>query len=852
MINDVYMHENEPVSASRMTPDPSSSPDEFIEIQHHPHSNLHERTIVPLDAEEFPKTKMDAPSLIQDIPDPEWPWAPFRTRADFEFAEIVVTGCLKKDITDKILDGIHGGWAKNTSLTFRTHQDVQDSLASARKFILQFTEAEVSHTFRGKLHTFKFLYRDPWEWIKNLVQDPTLSKDMSWFPVKKFLHVGEDITRIYDEINSGDAWWEYQDSIPQPQSDKRPHCYFPLHIWLDKSNVSTGKKMHPIILRACGLPSQIRNASGNGGGILIGYMPIVGESLDHPQNQSEDLAHFKREVYHRILEMILQSLKKLSIYGQAVMCGDRIVRVLFPGFLIASLDMEEAYCFCATKGNRANYPCPRCLVPAKELHSITTAYQERTEAAMVKVFTSAKSLTPSAADTLLKNNGLHLIQNCFWKMCRSSPYQAYSYDILHSFDSGEWGKHQWSLILEDLSSEEEKSLSQSMAEVPPWPRLKHFDNVVKADFTDGNSFRDILKCIVPCLLSIFEAKSPIFQAIRWCAIFRAILGLKVISERHVLYLEQTVLPEYQKVCTDITEAYGKIYDYPKHHMMRHAVDDLRRKGCIDGYSTRPGEGFQQEVKQAYRQTNYKNVEAQMVRIDENQEAVAQIRMFVDQFDTARESLNDEDLADEVIAREGHLIENNYSLGSRSATMKLSMVETHHRKDSNFSHFASKLLEFMDEIPQEQRPSIDHNTIIQPYKCLYITFRSMEDWRSSKDILRCNTNFHGRERFDFVAINTDPVSFAQLLFVFTCKDSEDRQCDVALVKMLMPSVLKSIQWEGMQAFEEQDVQFISLEYIIRGCHFIPFFSSKKKIYFLNDVIDSDTFVRFFLDPRGLSQ
>ena len=55
----------------------------------------------------------------------------------------------------------------------------------------------------------------------------------------------------------------------------------------------------------------------------------------------------------------------------------------------------------------------------------------------------------------------------------------------------------------------------------------------------------------------------------------------------------------------------KSYDYPKHHMMYHALDDLQRKGCIDNYSTRPGEGFQQEVKQAYRRTNFKNTAAQV-------------------------------------------------------------------------------------------------------------------------------------------------------------------------------------------------------------------------------------------------
>lgn len=47
-------------------------------------------------------------------------------------------------------------------------------------------------------------------------------------------------------------------------------------------------------------------------------------------------------------------------------------------------------------------------------------------------------------------------------------------------------------------------------------------------------------------------------------------------------------------------------------MMHHVVADLHRKGCIDNYSTRPGEGFQQEVKQAYRQTSRRNVESQVI------------------------------------------------------------------------------------------------------------------------------------------------------------------------------------------------------------------------------------------------
>lgn len=62
-----------------------------------------------------------------------------------------------------------------------------------------------------------------------------------------------------------------------PDSD--PECFLPLILWMDKGNVSKRVKKHPVLLRAAFLPRSIRNASGNGGEILLGYMPIVRISL---------------------------------------------------------------------------------------------------------------------------------------------------------------------------------------------------------------------------------------------------------------------------------------------------------------------------------------------------------------------------------------------------------------------------------------------------------------------------------------------------------------------------------------------------------------------------------------------
>lgn len=50
---------------------------------------------------------------------------------------------------------------------------------------------------------------------------------------------------------------------------------------MDKGQVTKKVKKHPILLRAAFLPGEIRNASGNGGGVLIGYMPVVSAIFSH-------------------------------------------------------------------------------------------------------------------------------------------------------------------------------------------------------------------------------------------------------------------------------------------------------------------------------------------------------------------------------------------------------------------------------------------------------------------------------------------------------------------------------------------------------------------------------------------
>jgi len=60
-----------------------------------------------------------------------------------------------------------------------------------------------------------------------------------------------------------------------PETNDFPHCYLPLHFWLDKGLVTRRVSKYPMVLRPAWLPRRVRNGSGNGGGVLLGYMPMV-------------------------------------------------------------------------------------------------------------------------------------------------------------------------------------------------------------------------------------------------------------------------------------------------------------------------------------------------------------------------------------------------------------------------------------------------------------------------------------------------------------------------------------------------------------------------------------------------
>lgn len=74
----------------------------------------------------------------------------------------------------------------------------------------KFQEGTVSAEYNGQTFTFKFPYRDPWEVYQSWITDPTLSQEINWYPIRKYLCEDGKEVAIYDDINTGTLWWDIQ------------------------------------------------------------------------------------------------------------------------------------------------------------------------------------------------------------------------------------------------------------------------------------------------------------------------------------------------------------------------------------------------------------------------------------------------------------------------------------------------------------------------------------------------------------------------------------------------------------------------------------------------------------------
>ncbi|KAJ7686915.1 hypothetical protein B0H17DRAFT_984801 [Mycena rosella] len=380
-----------------------------------------------------------------------------------------------------------------------------------------------------------------------------------------------------------------------------------------------------------------------------------------------------------------------------------------------------------------------------------------------------------------------------------------------------------------------------MREFSRWPGLKHCDQVTTIHFTDGQTFYDILKSVLPCIVQILPSNNPLVHCIRAYQRYRLMAGMYCMPARRLERLNEFI-KDYEHWCTRVSKEYGKNFDFFKQHAASHLVQDIRSKGTTNHGSTRPGEGFQQEAAEAYNQTNFKNVASQMNRINETQEAIARIRMAIDQHDQQCEE-GDVDSTPKF----SRVTSASWRFGAAGRIVNSNAFGVLKPAGCTVQNFNLMLRDFIAEHFPDDRVSYEQRIQIQPFKCAHLTYQSFEDWRGLEDIVRCNPSFHGSERYDSVLFNSDSpgMSFARISALLRCTLESKRQFDVALVHEFRQNKWKPrTAWAGCQVHEEaKEYSLLLMDYVIRGALLTRApVVGKGNLHFLVDTVDPDTFLR----------
>jgi hypothetical protein len=74
----------------------------------------------------------------------------------------------------------------------------------------QWNKSTVVVFFRGEPREFTFSWREPMDFIVDLISDPSLMEHSNFHAVIKELFINGKPTRMYDEPWTGQTWWDIE------------------------------------------------------------------------------------------------------------------------------------------------------------------------------------------------------------------------------------------------------------------------------------------------------------------------------------------------------------------------------------------------------------------------------------------------------------------------------------------------------------------------------------------------------------------------------------------------------------------------------------------------------------------
>ena len=224
---------------------------------------------------------------------------PFMSAVDFKFARRLwrrnlTMGAIDDLVGEETDDSDAGFWQQKLSFTtskgwreqiFRIPYGIAGDHWESRSFTVN------SKIIDKERNTYSFRYRSVLDVICFLLGHPPFAPNLSYAPIRL---LNKDDARVYNEMHTGDWWWETQLKLP-PRA-----TVVPLLLGSDKTQLTQlhgDQSAWPVYITIGNLDRQTRRAQKRPAVILLGLIPI-------PRGKAD--ASAKADIYHEAMGLMLQ------------------------------------------------------------------------------------------------------------------------------------------------------------------------------------------------------------------------------------------------------------------------------------------------------------------------------------------------------------------------------------------------------------------------------------------------------------------------------------------------------------------------------------------------------------------